>query len=278
MKRKILNFIIFLFVIISLFHFSCASTETLERPDSGNLGVIKNIDINSSNRYDIINTPYVDADEKIYDFADLFTDEEEDKLYDSVKKFIDENNIDMGIVTIDSNNKSSARAYADDFIRYNDFGKGNYFDGIVFLIDMDTRDMSISTYGNIIDSYQPYVEKVFDNCSIHIANEEYYKCANSFIESSEQAIDKINNKKWLVGFGIAIGASLLIPTIFCLVNKAKHKNVKLATHADTYLDKSSVKITHSNDVFIRSHTSRTAKASSSSSGGSRGRWNAYWWG
>lgn len=277
MKTKILNIIIILSVILCLFQFSYASTETFERPEN-NLGVTKNIEITSSIKSDIINTPYVDADEKIYDFADLFTNDGEKELYNSIQNFIEKNNIDMAIVTIDYNNKNTSKDYSDDFIRYNDFGKGNSFDGIVFLIDMETRNMAISTYGNVIDTYEPYIDKIFDDCSSYIANEDYYKCANAFINSSQKVIDNSKIKGWIIGFSISIGVSLLIPTIFCLVNKAKHKNVKLATHADTYLDKSSVNITHSNDIFIRSHTSRIAKPSNSSGGSSRGRWYAYrWW-
>ena len=266
MKRKILNIVIVLFVIISLFQFSCTSTQTLERPDD-NLGITKNIDITSSRKSIIKNTPYVDADEKIYDFADLFTNSEEEKLYKNVKAFIEKNNIDMAIVTIDYNNKNSSMAYADDFYDYNDFGIGKNYDGILFLIDMDNRKMWISTTGSAIQTFESDINSILDDCYSYISNEKYFDCANTFINSAQNTITSAKFMGWVIGFVIAIIVSLLIPTIFCLVNKAKHKAIKLATHADTYLDKNSITITNSNDIFVRTHTSRVAKASSSSSGG-----------
>ena len=47
---------------------------TKTRDESNNYGVNKKIKINNSNLYNIKNTPYVDASEKIYDFANLLED------------------------------------------------------------------------------------------------------------------------------------------------------------------------------------------------------------
>jgi uncharacterized protein len=81
--------------------------------------------------------PVVDVSQKVYDFADLFNASEEEMLYNRINSFIEMQNLDMVIVTINSNSKDSARAYADDFYDYNNFGKGTKCDGILFLIDMD---------------------------------------------------------------------------------------------------------------------------------------------
>jgi len=268
MIRKILNIIIVLLIMICTFQFSCASTETLERPDD-TLGITKKIDITSSNKYLIEKTPYVDADEKIYDFADLFTSSEEEKLYENIQNFIKKHNMDLVIVTIDYNDKSSAQAYADDFYDYNDFGIGNKYDGILFLIDMDNRRMEISTTGNAIEPLQSEIDTILDNCYSYISNEDYFDCANTFITSTENALSTNTVKIHLISVGVVIILSLIIPTIFCLIVKSRHKNVKLARYATAYLVNNSFKVTHSNDTFIRTHTSKTPKASSSSSGGSR---------
>lgn len=267
MKLKLfIKSLIIFSILINTFQFSYASTNTYERPEDG-LGITKNIEITSTRKSIIENTPYVDADEKVYDFADLFSDNEEEKLYENIKNYISETNIDIAIVTIDENNKSSAMAYADDFYDYNDFGVGNSYDGILFLIDMDNREMWISTTGKAINLYQSDIDSILDSCYSYISSQQYYECANEFISESYDVyvLDKVGG--WFIGFLIAIIASILIPTIFCLVNKAKHKAIKLATHADSYLDKSSVVITNSKDHFVRTHTSRIAKASSSSGGG-----------
>lgn len=265
MKRKFIYSLIIFTILLCTFQFSYASTNTYTRP-SDNLGITKNIEITSSRKSIIENTPYVNADEKIYDFADLFTDSEEENLYNNVLQFINKNNIDMVIVTINENTKNSSMAYADDFYDYNDFGIGNENDGILFLIDMDNRKMWISTTGKAIEIYDSHIDSILDDCYSYISNEKYYDCANTFISSSQSTYNQDIYMGWIIGFTIAIIVSLLIPTIFCCIKKAKHKAIKLASNADSYLDKSSIVITNSKDTFVRTHTSRIARASSSSSG------------
>ena len=214
------------------------------------------------------NTPKVDPNEKIYDYADLLSDSEENDLYNIILDYIEKTNLDMAIVTISENNKSSAMNYADDFYDYNNFGVGDSHDGILFLIDMDNRIMWISTTGTAIQLYDSHIDSILDDCSPFIKSSNYFECANQFIKSSRKTY--INSKRayWILGFTFITIVSLLIPTIFCMIHKMIHRPVKLATNADPYLDRMSIKMTKSSDTFIRSHTSRTAKNTDSSSSGS----------
>ena len=53
-----------------------------------------------------ITTPDKDAEyEKVYDFADLFTDKEEQELYSQITKYISSYKMDLAVVTINENNK-----------------------------------------------------------------------------------------------------------------------------------------------------------------------------
>ena len=56
-----------------------ASTNTTPRTDD-DLGVNKKWEINEKNIDNVKRTPRVDASEKIYDFAEILTEEEEKKL------------------------------------------------------------------------------------------------------------------------------------------------------------------------------------------------------
>ena len=57
-----------------------ASTDTLDRNNLDNYGVNKHWDIVDSNLDNVLNTKLVDASEKIYDFSELLTEEEEKEL------------------------------------------------------------------------------------------------------------------------------------------------------------------------------------------------------
>ena len=280
MKKKLIYSLIIISILLCTLNYSAlASTNTYTRP-SDSLGIKNDIEITSVRETTIKKTPYVDATEKIYDFADLFTDDEEVELYNKIKTFIENTNIDMVIVTINENNKYSSMDYADDFYDYNDFGIGDNNNGILFLIDMHYRKMWISTTGDAIKIYNSKIDSILDKCYTYISDKNYNKTALTFIESTQNAYDSHTRNKWITGVILVLSVSLLIPTIFCLVIKLKHKKVKLAKDANLYLIKSSIKTTDSYDRFSHSHTSRTRKSSSSSSGGgshSRKQWKKSWW-
>jgi len=231
--------------------------------------------------------PTVDSSEKVYDFAELFTPEEENKLYNYINDFIDKYEIDMAIVTTEENDKGVAETYADDFYDYNGFGIGPTYDGLLLLIDMDTRTMHISTTGQAILIYDDYrIESMLDNAYYHISNQDYYKTAYNFIIDSENYIkmgipssnegyeidingDYVRKKGAFPFFGFLI-ASLIISGIFILIAKSRHKVVKKATEAKNYLIRGSLSLTQSSDRFVNSHTSTIYVPKTSSSGGSGG--------
>ncbi len=221
------------------------------------------------------NTPKVDASEKIYDYANLFTKDEESELLSKVKSYIKDTNMDMVIVTIAENNKNSAMVYADDFYDYNDFGIGNSKDGILFLIDMDTRELWISGTGKGVTIYNSKnINSILDDCYSYAPNEQYFDCASKFIDSAKAIYLKETTPRnlyinWSLGLLGAFLISIVVSTAFCMIQKSKHKAVRLATNADTYLDRCSIKILNSKDRFVRTHTSRTPRTTSSS--GSSGR-------
>ena len=172
--------------IIMISTFSLASTTTYERT-LDNLQVASDIVVTSSNQNAILTTPKVNEEEKIYDFADLFTDSEEMDLYEKVTSFISDTNLDMAIVTIDYNPKYDAQTYADDFYDYNYFGKGSTHDGLLFLIDMHTREMYISTLGQALLMYDDYrIDCILDDIDeeYYSDNTNYYKMFDAYIKTS----------------------------------------------------------------------------------------------
>lgn len=149
----------YLLLIVILFGFCIipvsASTNTFTRTED-NLLVSPDITVTSQNLDNILGTPAVDASEKVYDFAELLTPSEEEQIYNRVQKFINKTNLDLAVVTINDNNKFSAMEYADDFYDYNDFGTDSEYSGVLFLVDMDTREIYMSTTGKAISMYSDY--------------------------------------------------------------------------------------------------------------------------
>ena len=293
MKNKKIFLLIFLIIIISCLHTNVfSSTNTYTRTEN-DLKIHSSIRVTNKVKQAALATPKVDASEKVYDFANLFTNSEESNLYSAINRFISNYNMDMVIVTINTNNKSSSMAYADDFYDYNDFGKGSTFDGLLFLIDMDNREMWISTTGEAILVYNDKrIDNILDNAYTYITSKKYFDCAKSFISSSSsyaaQGIPSDNKNHTIDSKGNyvkkpssfietlpiipALFISFILSLITVLIARSKHKTIKKASEANEYLIKNSINITNTKDTFINSNVSKIydppSSSSSSSSGGS----------
>ena len=283
MKKYIkISFLLVITLVLSLSNVF-ASTNTKERTESDYL-VPNNIKITNYNKDKILKTPAVDETEKVYDFADLFTDKEEQELYSQITKYISSYKMDLAVVTINENNKYRAQDYADDFYDYNNFGINKSRDGVLFLIDMDTRQIHMTTTGQAIKMYDDKrIDDALDLVYQHMTDQEYYtgtikfinrisEDANSGVPSSNKnmVIDKDGNVHIIkrVNWFLLVIISLIVSIITIVILAAKNKLVRKATTAEEYLDKDSVKI-NGQDVFLSTHTTKH-KIDHSSSGGSGG--------
>lgn len=284
MRKKYFLYIFSFYLLVS------TSFATTYYRTEDNLLVDKNIKITDYNKHIILTTPKVDETKKIYDFANLFTSSEEELLYKDTINFISKSNLDMVIVTINDNPRGLAMNYADDFYDYNNFGIGSTYDGLLFLIDMDTREMWISTTGNAISEYNDYkIDKILDATYSRISKEDYYGCASKFIEKSlyyyEKGIstdNKVLTTDIVVIFVVIIfvgSISFAITYFIMIYMKSKHKNVKRATTAWSYMH--SPIITYRKDTFLTtniaeiydpqtSHSESEGSSSTSTHSGSSG--------
>lgn len=276
MRRLVKYFLIaivsFLFHITSVF----ASTNVYER-SVDDYRVADWVQVTDSNKDSILNTPSVDASEKVYDFANLLTDSEEKDIYYQVQDFIMEHDMDLAIVTIDSNNKGSQVEYADDFYDYNDFGIGSSRDGVLFLIDMQYRQIYMSTTGDAIQMYSDYrIDQIMNAIYQYMTDTDYFNGISNFIDelsyyASVGYPEMDEASRLSVGQCLKYGAiiSAIATFIIMLVLVNKNKLVRPATTAREYLDKESVVVNNYGDIFMGSNTVKhKIEHSSSSSGGS----------
>ena len=282
----------YLLLIVILFSFCIvpvsASTNTFSRTED-NLLVSSDITVTSQNIDNILNTPAVDASEKVYDFAELLTLSEEEKLYHQVEQFMDSANLDLAIVTISENNKLNAREYADDFYDYNEFGTDSEHSGVLFLVDMDTREIYMSTTGKAISLYSDYrIDMTLDAISQEFSNQNYYQGITKFVtilknydtiglpsnKDSNYEILKDGEVVRKFPYFLVFGVPLIITVIVIAIMVSKNKLVRKATSSREYLDKDSLKINTVSDRLIFTNTvavPRSTGSSGSSSGGGSSR-------
>ena len=90
------------------------------------------------------------------------------------------------IVTIEENS-DSAQVFADGFYMEGGFGTGSDHSGILFLIDMDNRELYISTNGQMIRYMtDSRINDVLDDVYNYAADADYYGAAAAFLTDTEK--------------------------------------------------------------------------------------------
>lgn len=291
--KKIKLFIITIALFLTFGSIVNASTTTYERNSSNNFGVNKKWDMNQHRIGKAKATKYVDASEKIYDFSDILTEEEEEEIYLLIKEFIRHTGWDFAFVSdnvpwyseVDNEN------YAADFYDYNDFGLENSkYDGVILFRNTYPSDKYYCafTFGDA----QLYFDKsrenrVLDDIYYDFKNGRYYEGIKIFIKEMTSFYDAgVVNKNEYVdrngfvreedkNFGdalfIAIPWAFVATVITIWILVARNKMIRKAYSAGEYLNRKTINFTTKSDVFVSTHTTHyTSSSSSGSSGGFSG--------
>lgn len=263
------------------------------RSEDNNYGVNKSeIVISASNKSNILNTPMVDASEKIYDYADILDEEEEAYLKDLIDEFIKETNMDMVILTdsrsylYDTENED----YAADFYDYNDFGLDfELYSGVLLYRNAYSADPYYNVYhfGNA-QLYYSYSrsEMMLDDIYNYMVMGRYKEAFSTFIREyksyyemgipSDMAsyyVDSMGylQQKYVYPWVPALIVSAIVTVIYFSVNLGRNKMIKKAKLAQDYIVKDEINVYKQVDQFVNSHTSSyTVSSSSGGSGGGGG--------
>ena len=261
MKKK---FILFL-LILSIFSVTnvFASTKTYERTED-DLLLPKGVKATNENLSNIMMTPAVDAKEKIYDFGEILTTNEEKKLYDEIVDYINQTNMDIAIVTVKYNNKHNVQTYAEDFYDYNNFGVGSERDGILYVIDMDLGQIYLTATGKAIRTYSDKrYSNMLDNAFQYVMKKDYYGSCSALIKSalSYSKIDSANDDDYVIhpdGTLKKDNSSLLAIGIFAIIGTAitifvmvhMNRSVSKTKYSRNSLVKETMNIKRVNEVSL----------------------------
>ena len=266
-----------------------AQITTYERTEENHYGVNKKWTIGSDNLPNVLSTEYVDASDKIYDFAGILTDGEIKELKKKIDSFISKYDTELIILTVnepyfyDSYNET----LASDFYDYNDFGLNHEnYDGILIYRNAYEEDpyYDIYTFGEAqLYFNQERYDDVLDSVYGSISNKLYLRGFSDFIsyikkyyrqgKPADMVFSYIDDMGYLhQGFVppyfIASVFAFFITFIINAILVNLNKSVKQETSADIYLDMSTINFTLRKNKYRNSTT--TSYTVSSSSGGSSG--------
>lgn len=224
---------------------------------------------------------------KVYDEAALFSEQERELLEQRAVELSERIKLDIVIVTITDAQGKTSRDYADDFYDYNGFGYGENYDGLLLLINMDDREVYISTCGKAIEYFtDKRIEAVLDSIYTYLSDGNYSAGAEAFLDEVEYYVQKgipynqhtvyegsdtnvtplskgeVFLKRLPIYLLISIAVGGIAVGIMAINNRGKS-----ATNQLTYLEGNSFKIINSYDHHINtSLTHVTIQKSSSGSG------------
>ena len=250
-----------------------------------------------------IEKSFADGDiEYAVDSAEVLTTDELESLKSKLAQISDENNIDVGVVTVDYLDGKSAQEFANDLFEQNKFGKGENRDGILLLVATEDREWAMSTHGSAKEAFN---EEGLDFLSgeflQYLAEDDYYSAFENFANNArelgamyvlgdpygeEEYIDDenypvdeniveeekgINNEIW-IPLSIVMGCAISL--VIMMMYKSQLKSVKSESRADDYL--MDMKLVKSQDIFLYRTVTRTMRpknennSSDFSSGGGGG--------
>lgn len=192
--------------------------------------------------------------------------------------------LDVVIVITDNTEGKSSRDFADDFFDYNGYGIGSDYSGLLMLINMQNREVWISTTGKAIDIFtDSRISKMVDNVISPLSDAKYYNACRTFIRDVQNYAnagvphgqyrvptdmtyaDKVSRMVksfpvYIIALVVSIGATLIL---------SFSSKGKVTINHKTYEEDGSFELSERRDDYIRESTVRTKIADSSSGGGGR---------
>lgn len=235
---------------------------------------------------------HVSAEEqRLFDNAGLFTAEQTAELSNHIEQAVQETELDIAVVTTEDADGKTSQEYADDFYDSRNLGNGKAYSGYLFLIDMDNREICISTSGLAIDLLtDDRIESILDAAYEEMVLGNYEAAAAAFLDESvfyiNQGIEEgqyrydvetgkiIRPISWHIKnliSGLVAGA--VIAAIVCGVIASKY-SAKFKNKTYSYRENGKLTLTCKEDIFINQAVThrripRQTATSGSAGGGSR---------
>ncbi|MBQ8909479.1 MAG: TPM domain-containing protein [Oscillospiraceae bacterium] len=214
------------------------------------------------------------ATSRLDDDAGLLSLSEEKEIAELLDEISQRHEMDIVVVTADSLDGLSPMEYADDYYDYGGYGE----DGILLLVSIADNDWYVSTAGYgitaITDAGLTYMSKRFVP---YLSEGEYGKAFETFAQLCDEFItqaktgdpyDTHNLPKDPFAAGVNLVIALVIGLVVALIAtgimKGKLKTVRQQAKADDYVEKGSMRLDYSRDLFLYTHLDRREKPKSSS--------------
>lgn len=219
----------------------------------------------------------------VKDFMGYLSESEAEKLQAEIDNIKNTYNLDAVIVITDNTGGKSSMAFADDYYDNNGYGVGNDYSGLLMLVNMQIREVWISTTGRAIDIFtDSRISKMTNNVASSLSSGNYSSACIIFLwdvekyakagipagqyRSDSGSYEPLSYKDrvfiLMKSFPVYIFAFIVALIATLLVSFTSKGKITISNR--TYEKSGSFALTAKIDNFIREHTSRTRIQSSSS--------------
>lgn len=207
------------------------------------------------------------TEERVFDYADKLTDEEEENLRTLIGEKEDQIGCDIVLVTLDDSTNYNMMGYADDFYDENKFGyNGPWGDGAVYVDNWGTGDTWLSTSGRVETKYsEGMIDRLVDDVC-DVVNSNPYLAYCTYVEELAQDMTKAGSLGVSIPMGTPFIFALLVSGVYLIINLMNNKGAKTTT-ANTYVAGGVPNIKVQQDIFVNKHVTRRHIERSSGGGG-----------
>lgn len=228
--------------------------------------------------------PVFAGESRVFDNADLLTTKEEAQLQDLCEKVRQDWELDLAYLTTNGTEGMSVREYGAEIYLREELGVGENADGLIFVIDMESREAQIVTCGKAIDIFTDYyIEEIFDAIFGYLSDGDYYGCMvalqqqidfycgeyenyqadpNGYVSPYQQASDSflsqgiISSKsgRMLLFFGGAAIFALIVAGIGVASMRKNCMTIRPFTDGRAYLKENGLHYDIDQDIFANTHT------------------------
>lgn len=221
----------------------------------------------------------------IQDQAGLMNADQQAMLDQKADELSETYQMDIVIVTTNSNDGKDVQSYADDFFDENGYGADKDGSGILLLVSMDTREWAFSTSGNGIYAFTDYsLEILSDELIPYLSSGEFYDGFSHYLSSLPTYLDAFQNGKPVDGyasdydpnstedvvyyeepttfsdvFPLACIIGLVVAGISVAVMASNMNSRRKQTGAEDYLVDNSFQLQVNHDHFLFSNVTKTKR-------------------
>lgn len=206
----------------------------------------------------------------VNDYANLFTSTQRQELTARADSFRESYGLDVVILTAPDLYGKSPMAFADDFYDNN----GYHADGVLFLVDMGSRQWHLSTSGGAIEALSDRdLEYIEERVVPYLSEGRYYDAFAHFLDILPGRLAIENTSA--VNLGLSLIAGAAVAGISLLVMRSNMNTGKPQRSAAGYQTEGSYRLRQYQDLFLYSNVSKRQRpqnnGGSSTHRGSSGR-------